>query len=136
MPELKNNKHELFCQNIAKGDNQTQAYINAGYKCNKDTARAKAPLLVAKDSIKKRIEELQKANSEQFRATTRDFIEKEILAVMKSSKVPDSDIIDDKTAYLKALDMLNKMGGNYSEKKILEGGDKPIDNELRIIFED
>ncbi len=36
MPVLTNERHERFCQGIAAGRSQTQAYIEAGFRCEKN----------------------------------------------------------------------------------------------------
>ena len=63
MPVLKNSRHELFCQNLAKGMTQKKAYIGAGYKETPDT-QAYASRLAAKDNIRQRVVELQSRNIE------------------------------------------------------------------------
>ena len=58
MPALENKRHEKFCQNIAKGLSQTEAYEKAGYKSKGKTAGNHASRLVENGSIKSRIAEL------------------------------------------------------------------------------
>lgn len=133
MPVLGNTKHELFCQNVANGQNQSDAYINAGFKATKDNIRKNANKLATKTDIKKRIEELQKATEKKNDIERSDIIA-EIEIAMKSCFDPNTNELIDKTNYLKALDMKNKMSGQYSEKRILEGGDKPLKTEYSITF--
>ena len=38
MPVLSNHKHELFCQELAKGKTASEAYVLAGYKANDGNA--------------------------------------------------------------------------------------------------
>jgi len=54
MPALKNPKHELFAQYVAKGMKDCDAYVEAGYKYNRGNASA----LKTKENISARIEEL------------------------------------------------------------------------------
>lgn len=55
MPKLKNEKHELFAQQLAKGKNLSQAYAAAGYHpCRQNASR-----LSSKDDIKQRVLETQ-----------------------------------------------------------------------------
>jgi hypothetical protein len=63
MSLLKNSKHELFAQGVAKGLSLTKAYIAAGYAEN--NARANAGRLMTNDDISKRIEELKTAIADQ-----------------------------------------------------------------------
>ena len=58
MPVLKNARHELFAQELAKGQSQEQAYKSAGYRGN----RHHASRLVTKDHIRERVAELQTRN--------------------------------------------------------------------------
>ncbi|KAF0183529.1 MAG: hypothetical protein FD163_2249 [Hyphomonadaceae bacterium] len=71
MPLLENPNHEEFCQLVAGGKSQTEAYIEAGYAVN--GARGNASRLIANDSISARILELQSAkllkNEENARQT-------------------------------------------------------------------
>lgn len=57
MPILKNQRHELFCQEIAKGATLDKAYVTAGYAPG--SARANAATLKHRKGIKERIAELQ-----------------------------------------------------------------------------
>ena len=56
MPELKNKQHELFCLEIASGQNNTQAAINAGY--SEKSARKTGNRLRTNADISARIDEL------------------------------------------------------------------------------
>jgi len=60
MPVLKNQKHELFCQNMAIGMGVAEAYEAAGYRPN----RANASALKANQHILERLSELQMASAE------------------------------------------------------------------------
>jgi hypothetical protein len=57
MPVLKNQRHELFCQAIVKGETISKAYENAGFRPN----RANAARLKANEHIGQRVLELQAA---------------------------------------------------------------------------
>jgi hypothetical protein len=57
MTALKNARHEVFAQGIAKGLTQSEAYIRAGY--GEKGARQNASRLIANDCIARRIGELQ-----------------------------------------------------------------------------
>lgn len=54
MPVLRNQRHELFCQEVAKGASTDKAYALAGYK----PSRGNSSALRLKNSIRERIEEL------------------------------------------------------------------------------
>lgn len=55
MPALKNAKHELFAQGVAKGLSATDAYEKAGYKPH----RPSASRLLTNANVAQRVEELQ-----------------------------------------------------------------------------
>lgn len=60
MPRLDNPRHELFAQAIAKGKNQREAYIEAGYQSEADNApEANASRLISCDKVKQRVHDLQ-----------------------------------------------------------------------------
>lgn len=57
MPALENARHELFCQEVAKGQPAYKAYIAAGY--SEPTARAGSSQLLTKQNILDRIDEIK-----------------------------------------------------------------------------
>ncbi|MFZ3251722.1 MAG: terminase small subunit, partial [Pseudolabrys sp.] len=60
MPTLKNSRHELFAQEIAKGRSQREAYRAAGYLTKSDDATdANASRLLSNAKVANRIRELQ-----------------------------------------------------------------------------
>lgn len=61
MPVLKNQRHELFCQEVAKGSSTESAYTLAGYAPNRGNASA----LRLKKSVKSRIDELFNRRTER-----------------------------------------------------------------------
>ena len=61
MPELKNSRHELFAQNVAKGMTADAAYAAAGFTKNDGNASR----LKGNERISARIEELQKKIAER-----------------------------------------------------------------------
>lgn len=65
MPILKNGKHELFAQELAKGKTADEAYILAGYKEN----RGNAATLKAKQNILDRVHEIQSRGAERAEVT-------------------------------------------------------------------
>jgi hypothetical protein len=65
----------VFVRLVASAGNQTQAYLDAGYKCTRTTAAANAARLLGKARVKralarltdKRLEELEQAGDEELR---------------------------------------------------------------------
>jgi hypothetical protein len=58
MPVLRNERHERFAQEIARGQNGTDAYLAAGYALARDAAARNAYRLRSREDIKTRIDEL------------------------------------------------------------------------------
>lgn len=61
MPQLKNNRHEIFAQGLAMGKSQTKAYIDAGFSA--DGAQPNSARLILNDMVLTRVKELQAENS-------------------------------------------------------------------------
>ena len=61
MPVLSNARHELFAQEIAKGKNTSEAYVNAGYNHNPGNAVR----LKIKDNVSARITELLQRSAQK-----------------------------------------------------------------------
>jgi phage terminase small subunit len=62
---LANGRHERFCQELVKGASQTDAYLAAGYRCTKETARRRGSELVTKRDILVRVAALKLAAAER-----------------------------------------------------------------------
>jgi len=58
-----NTRQERFCEFIAAGENQTDAYLNAGYKVPRAHARKHAAAAMTKHDIQERIAELRAPQS-------------------------------------------------------------------------
>ena len=104
-------RQELFIQEYIKTGNATSSAIKVGY--SKKTARAIGQENLTKPYIKKRIEELSQkiANNNIMTAKERqEYLTKLINAA--DVKVSDK---------LKALDILNKMTGEYTQKVEVNG---------------
>ena len=126
-------RQELFIQEYIKTGNATSSAIKAGY--SKKTARAIGQRLLTFVDIKKKIEELSQkiaCNSIMTAKERQEYLTKLINAA--DVKVSDK---------LKALDILNKMTGEYIQKVEVNGELKTEDpfknlttDELRkIIFD-
>ena len=99
-------KQELFIQEYIKTGNATDAAIKAGYK--EKNARKVGSENLTKTDIKKRIEELSQkiANNNIMTAKER---QEYLTKLINSEDVKVSD-------KLRALDLLNKMTGEYIQK--------------------
>src|SRR6266851_336404 len=58
MPVLRNERHERFAQEVARGKNGTDAYLAAGYALARDAAARNAYRLRSREDVKTRIAEL------------------------------------------------------------------------------
>ena len=68
MPTLKNAKHELFAQGVAKGLSATEAYEKAGYKPHQPSASR----LLSNAMVERRIDELKAKAAERAITTVED----------------------------------------------------------------
>lgn len=72
MSALRNSKHELFCQEIAKGSNGLEAYQRAGYKANANSAGVNASRLLKDAKVRARVDELlAQRDRKEVKATER-----------------------------------------------------------------
>lgn len=107
-------KQEKFCLEYARLGNARQAYINAGYECEKEeTIDASASRLLRNVKVQERISELAEATTSKGVMTATE--RKEWLTEVIRS---DAEKTMDK---LKAVDILNKMEGAYIEKVEVNG---------------
>ena len=70
MAALKNQKHELFAQALAKGKSQTEAYALAGYSPSEQNASR----LRRNDKVQDRLKELQSKGAERAAVTIESLI--------------------------------------------------------------
>lgn len=128
-------KQEKFVQNIVKGMSQREAYKNSYNAKNMadDTIDNKACNLFKQDKIKARYEELVRRLEDETIMTAKErmiWLTKVIKGDIKEVKEWDNEIkeyepyLSDK---MKALDILNKMDGQYTANLNLTG-----DMELNI----
>ena len=79
MPILNNERHERFCQGIAAGMSQTQAYLAAGFQCQGTGAAQCAHKLRKKARIAERLAELARIQ-DMTRVALQERLEREVLA--------------------------------------------------------
>ena len=106
-----NARQKSFCEFYVVSGNATEAAIKAGYK--EKYAGVNADKLLKNTNIQKYIEELQekaKGNRIMTAIERREFLTKMIL----KEETKDTD-------RLKALDILNKMDGEYTQKLEVKG---------------
>ena len=106
-----NARQKAFCEYYVASGNATDAAIKAGYK--EKYAGVNADKLLKNTNIQKYIEELQekaKGNRIMTAIERREFLTKMIL----KEETKDTD-------RLKAVDILNKMDGEYTQKVEVNG---------------
>ena len=127
-----NARQKAFCEYYVASGNATEAAIKAGYK--EKNARFIGSENLTKANIKEYIEELQekaKGNRIMTAIERREFLTKLIL----KEETKDTD-------RLKAVDILNKMDGEYTQKVEVNGNinSNPFSNlttdELKKIIKD
>lgn len=122
MPELKNPKHELFCQEYMIDMIQTRAYIRAGYGAK--NADVNAAQLMVKPSIRARVEELMAERSVRT-GVTADRVLRELarIAFLDPTKLADinnatlkEDASEDDRAAIASVKV--KSGEDFKEREI------------------
>ena len=118
MAELKNIRHETFAQNIAKGMSHRKAYrvaFPSSQKWEDKTVSNRASELYNTREVLGRVKELQEMSTSNavMSATER----KEWLTEL----IKDAEGKHNTGDKLKALDILNKMDGEYTEKVQVNG---------------
>lgn len=128
-----NNQRKEFCREYVKnGSNGTQAYLKAYPKSKSDTARKKASHLLTIVDIKEYIEQLQqKAENKAIMSiqARQEYLTKIITGEELDRYYTMAGPIDAEanlTTKMKALDILNKMTGQYVTK---------IEGEVNISYE-
>jgi hypothetical protein len=127
MPVLSNPRHERFCQELAKGTSQQQAYVLAGFK-----AHASNPSALARDErILARVAEIQEAALEMAREATemaaeRLSIDREWVMSRLIQNATTAASEGDFAPSNRALELLGKELGMFIDRKHVD-----IDGELR-----
>jgi hypothetical protein len=108
-------KHKLCIQEwLENGMNGTAAYMTYYPNCKRSTANNNFNQLKKTPAAQEYISEIVERQMKRT-GITKDFILEEILELIKKAK---SD--DDRSSLLKALDMINKISGNYNQKSEIE----------------
>ena len=100
-----NSRQERFCELVAAGENQTEAYIKAGFKASRENARRNSARMTANDLILKRIAELRKPVTRKT-LSARDHKREMLYLIMEDT----SQKIE---ARLKAIEIDAKLSGQF-----------------------
>ncbi len=119
-----NNQQKVFCREYIKnGNNGTRAYMIAYPDSSEESARRQASRLLTNVDIQKYIEQLQSKTEDKAIMSIQERMQ--WLTNLINSKREKS--VSNK---LKALEILNKMDGVYTQKVEVQG-DMNLNNPLR-----
>jgi Terminase small subunit len=119
-PRELNVRQQRFCEFIVAGESQTDAYLKAGWKVPRTTARFHAARLITKGNIEARITTLR-APERAANRLTRDR-KLELLRDIAEAKANPLD------ARLRAMAEDSKMQGHYEpEQHVIESGPKTLE---------
>lgn len=133
-------KQEKFVQNIVKGMSQREAYKSSYNAKNMkdDTIDNKACNLFKQDKIRARYEELLKKIEDKAIMTAEErqiWLSKVVKGDIKITREYDDEIKEYEpymSDRLKAMDILNKMSGEYTQKIELEN-EKPFEVNIKVV---
>ena len=110
-----NNNQKAFCREYVKnGNNGTKAYMKA-YKTNEESARRLASKLLTNIDILEYIKELQDKLEDKSIMSAKErmiFLTGVITGAVKENNELEAEVNDK----MKAVDILNKMSGEYTTK--------------------
>lgn len=139
MAELKNKKHEKFCNEYIKDMNATQAAIRAGY--SEKTARSQGSTLLTNPNIKSRVAELREAYFNENIMTAQQ-VEYELTKIALGTSKEKQVIIEGTVDGYSKVRIIDKPPDEKSRLKALElmakrhrilSGDTTIDIKPVII---
>lgn len=115
-------RQELFCQNIAKGMNNTDAYKAAGYKVTNDqAAQACGSRMLSKEPIKARLKELA---AEIEASAIMDIKEAQTRLSTYARRAPqpgeEGDTRPTIQESIKAMEMLMRIQGGFLDRQQVE----------------
>lgn len=118
MPVLENPKHERFVQELAKGKSASEAYRNAGYDAEGNSADAAASRLLKKVKVAARLAEIQERVAKRVEITVESLIQ-EAAEIQAAAMVAGQH-----SAAVSALTAKAKIAGKWIERKeVGEPGD-------------
>lgn len=109
-------RQEKFCREFIKTGNATKAYKKAGYDTKDYGAQSvNASRLLRNDKVQERLAELRQ------RAENKEILSASQIRALLTNIATDKD--SSKLEVMKALDILNKMNGEYIAKTQITGAD-------------
>ena len=132
-----NQKQEAFCREYARTGNAIDAYIKAGYKAkDRDSQNVQIRKLMLNERVQERLRELNNMQAKETIADAQEIKEKLTAIIRQScdeevlmsvlrgdrSEVEKHKKKNDVRCALKALELLGKMGGMFTENYQISGG--------------
>lgn len=127
---LRNSKHELFAQAVARGETQTQAAIDAGY--SETSARFEGSKLATISNISERISELQEGMADDTIMTIHQ--RKQRLSEIAFAKLSDYQILTPDGDNAIGYDKDSPYPGAVSElsENVIAGDDKVVVRQKKL----
>lgn len=145
MPILSNQQRRFCEEYVNNGNNGMQAYLNAYKSCKKEnTARTNASRLLTKANIIEYIKELQEELKKKAIMTAEERMIW-LTEVVKGIQLEEDKYFEDGECHvyqksadlntkIKAMDMLNKMNGEYINKLELSNNqEKPFEVKITVV---
>jgi len=121
MKKALNTRQERFCEFIAAGEKQTDAYVKAGFKVPKSVARRNAARLRTKADIKNRVAELR-APQTAAALLTRDRKRELLARIAEDTTATRSDRI-------RAIEVDAKLAGHFEpDRMAVETGPSTLES--------
>ena len=111
MSKSLNVRQQRFCEFVSAGENQTDAWIKAGYKTTRSAARRNASEAMTKPDIRERIGELQAENRKLAHKTKSDKL-RYLEGIMSNRRERSSDRI-------RSIRVHNEMTGDNEPTKVV-----------------
>lgn len=100
-----NVRQERFCEFVAAGESQTDAYLKAGFKVSKSVARRNAARLLTNADIQMRVSELRKPQTKAA-LSSRDHKRALVMRIMEDPTVKMQD-------RLRAMEIDARLAGQF-----------------------
>lgn len=112
-------RQEMFCERLAAGDSQTDAWINAGYKVSREVAAVNANESLRNPKIEERVAALRAVQTARNQLTKAR--KHELLASIAENPLASLD------ARIRAMAEDSKMAGHYEpEHHVVDAGPNTI----------
>jgi phage terminase small subunit len=128
---LKNARHERFCQELAKGKSQSEAYKLAGYNSTGNAAEVAAARLVRNVQVSARLGQLKQAAAERTVVTVEGITQRLLKIAEKGEGAKDAPLLSVGRAALMDAAKLNGLIIDRSKVGLDLSG--ATDEELEVL---